>query len=334
MPKRKASPDEEQKPKRPPRGKRMPVALNGRMPAVLSRRVPSPQHFTPAEIKQKVQDLLDTNLSNERNTVVGLLNRFLVLTETTLFRLVHEQVAISDNPRSFGVQLGRYRKQGLIANVGMGIIKKVEKAGLQAHTGNLRAYRLGVVGEAYVREAGFCPKYAPPADDQIHMAHDLLCAEAMVRLQELYPSRSANPGNIKIRGAREVLVWDEKRDVPLYAPDGLLIKTTLGTNEFERAFVVEFQNEYNDFLLGKVEEKVARISRTLNNDGGSLVWRERWKLPQKPFILMIYRDQQTLEVFKAVLQSYNPRNRYAATALSEIWNGDFRVQPLHDGEQQ
>src|SRR5512145_2128463 len=147
-------------------------------------RNPKARHFTNEEVNTIASRILSVDGSYERLVVLDLLFRYVSLTEETLFRLTYEQVAISANRHAFTSQLSRYRKDGLIVDVSPDVMRQVTEAGLPVpKSGSLRAYRLGPVGEEYARRKGW-PGDAPlPAVNEKRIAHDILCAEAMLQMQ-------------------------------------------------------------------------------------------------------------------------------------------------------
>lgn len=319
--------EESPKPKRLPRGKRKPVSLNGRRPATEAGRAAKVHVFSNSEIDRLVTALMRSDRSFERRLVLDLLYRYVALTEETLFRLVHAQVAISDNPRCFNAQLSRYRKDGLIADLPSVAVRRALRAGLpEPPSGRLRAYCLGPVGEAYVARKGWNGNAPSPSLTEEHLVHDLVCAETMLHMQTLWANLPTDRrGVVEIRGPRQVAVWDSEKKAYLAAPDGLLIKHT-PQGVFERAFVVEYHNT-NSML--NVQQKIKRYEE-LAKEQYDWLWNDHWGLACMPIVLVLYRQQANYQHYRDELsQRATLRAVYAATSLEAIWAGKLTINALY-----
>ena len=319
--------NESPKIKRPPRGKRKPVPLNGRRPATEAGRAAKVHVFSNSEIDRMVTALIRSDRSFERRLVLDLLYRYVALTEETLFRLVHEQVAISDNPRCFNAQLSRYRKDGLIADLPSIAVRQALRAGLPEPTsGRQRAYCLGPVGEAYVARKGWSGNAPSPSLTEEHLVHDLVCAETMLHMRALWANLPTDRrGVVDVCGPRQVVVWDSEKKAYLAAPDGLLIKHT-PQGAFERAFVVEYHNT-NSVL--NVQQKIKRYEE-LAKEEYAWLWNDHWGLDRMPIVLVLYRQQANYQHYMDELsQRAKLRAMYAATSLEAIWAGNLTISVLY-----
>ncbi|MBN2147997.1 MAG: replication-relaxation family protein [Anaerolineales bacterium] len=316
-----------QQTKRPPRGVRKPVALNGRMPASEAGRVPKVHHFTNAEIDRMVNGLIANDRSYERRLVLELLYRYVTLTEDTLFRLVHEQVAISDNIRCFNAQLSRYRADGLIANLPKEAVRRAIRAGLpEPESGGLRAYYLGPVGEAYVARKGWNGSSPPPTVTEEHLMHDLICAETMLKMQSLWAiGPDDRRGLIEVRGPRQVAVWDAEKKAYLASPDGLLIKRDMDGKAVIRTYVVEYHNS-NSVL--NVKQKVKRYEELAKGEY-AWVWRDYWESNEMPVVLVLYRHEANKQHYVDALSAcYEHRAIYGLSWLDDVWSDRLSIIAL------
>src|SRR5512145_224259 len=209
-------------------------------------RVPQREILTPAKIRNKAEELLNSDCSNLRNMVLEILYEFVILSEESLFRLTYERVAISDNPDSFHRRLSDYAKDGLIERISRGVLKQALRAGLpRPQNGSLRAYRLGPVGEELARIKFVNEINAPLSaiEAEEYQAHDLLCAEAMLKMQALWHEHPDEQGRgvAMVRGPRALTIWDNAEQKAILAPDGLVVKHNLN-GDFVRAFLIEYHN--------------------------------------------------------------------------------------------
>jgi len=256
--------------------------------------------------------------------VLELLHEFIALTENTLFRLVFEQLAISDNAGTFFRQLRSYRASGILDKLSNDTIKKVLRAGLPHPTqNNLHAYCLGSVGKEYAKRKGWFGEAPNAVITEEHLAHDLICAESMLRMRELWP-KTSNPGTAEVRGPRAVAVWDTSRKVSIVEPDGLVIKYN-PDGQFARAFVIEYQNVRSQL---QVQNKIKRYEEIFKPDL-NWVWRDSWGLPEMPWVLVLYRQNATVQHYQDELSKHDDlAAKYATTALDDIWAGKLSITPL------
>jgi len=278
--------------------------------------------YMPSEINRLADLILSTDRSNLRAITLELLFNFVALTEETLLRLITERVEISDRRRSFAKQLQRYTKDGLIMLLPYDVLKRASRAGLpQPSDGKLRAYRLGPVGEEYARRKGW-GEGAPlstPAEDRI--AHDLICAEAMLRMQALWLT-SANPGKVEVLGPRQVSIWDAEKKAFLVAPDGLLIKRKMD-GQFERAFVVEYHNRNARLHVQQKLKKYEEVMRT-----SPWIWEDYWEISEMPWILVLHRQEATLRRYEEEVARAERNARYAAASLEDVWAGKLSITAI------
>ena len=305
----------------------MPITyVDKREPAHFAGRPPKKREFKPSEIIAMTDNILRSDRSNRRSFVLQVLHEFVALSESTLYTLVHERVAISDNVNTFLRQLRLYRSTGLILDVPFGVTKSAIRAGLsKPNTSSLRAYCLGPVGEEYVRRKGWYNNAPTQTTTQEHLAHDLICAEAMLKMRTLWRSHSTNPGLAEVRGPREVSVWNAEKKAYFVAPDGLLIKRNLN-GVFERAFLVEYQNVR---ALLQVQNKLARYEE-LSKPEYRWVW-DFWGLDEMPWVLVIYRQEATLRHYQVQLEQHAElRAKYACSSLADVWAGKLSIKPIRN----
>ena len=303
--------------------------LDDKLPAARPGRLPNVHTFTPFEIKSKVEALLITDRSNIRNCVLELLYQFVALTEETLYSAVGSQIALSKNLASFNRCLRYYRADGLIANVSQEVLKRCLRAGLPKSEAHLRAYCLGPVGKAYVERKGWNGGVPITLPNDTFLAHDLLCAEAMLRMSNLWLSHPTSPGQVEVRGPREVLAWhtDEKKAVA--APDGMLIKRSKDGSTIERIFLVEYQNTRAHAHL-KVQDKIAKYLEIATNPESRWVLSDVWEVNDMPYVLVIYRQGTTLTDYQAEVarRGENMPVKFASTALEDIWAGNLSIKTI------
>lgn len=303
----------------------MPISyVDQREPAHFAGRPPKKIEFEPSKIIEMTATILRSDRSNRRSFVIQVLYEFVTLTELTLYKLVHERIAISDNVNTFLRQLRLYRSHGLISDVPFGVTKSAIRAGLsKPNTSALRAYSLGPVGEEYMRRKGLYNDTPKQTTTEDHLVHDLICAEAMLKMRELWRSHPASPGLVEVCGPREVSVWNADKKVYIVAPDGLLIKRNLN-GDFERAFLVEYQNVR---ALLQVKNKLAKYEELCKPDY-RWVW-SLWGLDEMPWVLVIYRQEATLRHYQEQLEQQGElRVKYACTSLADIWAGRLSIKPI------
>jgi hypothetical protein len=290
-------------------------------------------HFTKNEIDRIADRLLSTDASNERRIVVDLLYQYVALTEETLFHLVRERVAISESLRSFSVLMGRYRKDGLLVNLLDTTLQMARRAGLpgsgEGH--RQRAYRLGPVGEELARRYGWSEDKPLIGVTEQRVGHDLICAEAMLKMQQLYLAEGAQ---LEVWGPRQALVWDPEKKAAVIAPDGLLIKHS-PDGSVERAFAVELQNTKSRREAGR---KITRYEKLAGKELG-WVWSDVWELPQAPVVLVIHRHDGTLTHFEEGLYALSQQQqaKYTSLDLGELWGCTARpplppIKPRQPGQ--
>jgi hypothetical protein len=298
------------------RERRLPARTSG---ASLSRHV-----FTPAEINRRVDELLTADLSNVRNCVLELIFHFIVLTESTLFTYVSKQVAISENIETFTRRLRQYRADGLLATVSQDALKSVKRAGLpESKWAHLRAYQLGPVGEEYVKRKGWNGNVPIASVSENVLVHDLICAETMLHMSELWLFHPTSPGVVEVRGPREVLVWDAEKKAAVIAPDGLFIKRSK-EGVFERAFLVEYQNVRALLQVQNKLKKYEAIARPEHR----WVW-DAWGLDAMPFVLVIHRQGSTLKHYQEEIAGRGEMAaRFASISLEDVWAGNLSIKPI------
>lgn len=294
-----------------------------------------PKRLTARQIEESAQYYLQTDCSNLRNTVLELLYEFVILTESTLYRLTSEQVEISEKSASFRARLNAYVRAGLIEPVSRGVLKQALRAGLpRPSAGTLRAYRLGPVGFEIAKAKFFTELNAPLvfSDVEDYQAHDLICAEAMLKMQSSWHKLAIerevkNPRQVFVRGPRVLTIWDAEAKKGIVAPDGLIIKNELdGT--FSCAYLVEYHN--NNARM-HVENKVAKYERLAEGAYPGL-WQS-WDLEEMPVVMVIYRQGATLQHYKDELNhiAYKGiRVNYIAVSLEDIWAGKLKSQQVRE----
>lgn len=293
-----------------------------------SSGTPLPVHtFTSAEINRKVDELLTVDLSNVRNCVLELLCQYVALTESTLHKCVSRQVAISENTGTFTRRLRKYRADGLLARVSRETIKSVKRAGLPTHQGtHLRAYKLGPVGEEYVKRKGWNGNVPLATVPESVLAHDLLCAEAMMRMGELWLSHPTSPGVAEVRGPREVLAWNPVEKRQTVAPDGMLIKRSMDGSTIERIFLVEYQNTR---ALLQVQTKIKKYIEIASEPEYRWVLSDVWGVSAMPIVLVIYRQGATLTDYQEEITSRGDMPvSFASTSLEEVWKGNLSIKAI------
>jgi hypothetical protein len=278
----------------------------------------SPKHLSPSQIKQKVDQLLSTDRSNLRESILEMLYQFVVLSEKTIFDLLSDRFEISGRIDSFRRNLRTYRSDGLIANVSQDVLKRALRAGLPKSSKPMRAYFLGPVGSAYADAREWGVSADKPKERT--MAHDLICSEAMIRMGTLWREVNAT---VDIYGPREVAIWDRETNKSLIEPDGLFVKRK-PDGEVERAFLVEYQNVNSP---QQVHQKLSRY-KAFSDPAMKKHWQEVWPMDEMPWILIIYRQPATLTQYQSNLDDAGKLVRFASISLSDIWAGNLVIKPI------
>lgn len=291
----------------------------------IAGRPPRRRMLTPKDIADSTDQLLSYDNSSPRRYVLELLNEFGILCEHTLFALIHERVAISDNISTFQRQLRAHKRAGLIGDAPYGVLKAATRAGLpKPSAGTLRAFCLGPAGEEYIRRKRGEARPPKIASAEEHLAHDLICAEAMLKMRALWKEHTTSAGLVEVRGPGEVSVWDAEKKTHLVAPDGLLIKRKPG-GEFENAFLVEYQNVR---ALLQVQAKLKKYEE-LADRAYRWVW-DFWGVDEMPWVLVIHRQGATLRHYQDEIARRGALvARFAAIALDDIWAGKLHIKPLN-----
>lgn len=296
------------------------------LPATRPGKRKKPTELKPENIRLAVDALLQTDFSNVRSVVLESLYNFVALTETALFQLTSSQVAISGKIESFSRTLRRYKLGNLIKPVPYEVTKKAQRADFPVtDKGNILAYTLGPVGEEYAKRKGWkgiSPFQSVP--DQEYLVHDLICSEAMFLMQRLWwKLPEEKRGLVEVRGPRAVLVWDKDDKKELVKPDGLLIKRK-PNHDFERAFLVEYQNVRAMIQVQNKIKKYEEIAKPIYR----WVW-DLWGLDEMPWVLVIYRQEATLRHYQEQLEQQGElRANYACTSLADIWAGRLSIKPI------
>jgi hypothetical protein len=303
------------------------VGPDFRLPARIGGTPLKPHSFTTAEINRKAEQYLTVNLSNIRNCILELLYHFVILPETTLFRLVGQKIAISENIGTFTRRLRQYRADGLLASASHDVLKSALRAGLPiSDNSRLRAYCLGPIGEEYVKRKGWNGNVPISSLNEDVLTHDLLCAEAMLRMSSIWLTHPTKPGVVEVRGPREVIAWDIEQRKTIIAPDGLLIKRDMA-GDFVRAFVVEYQNVRALLQVQNKFKKYEEIARPEYR----WIWNDIWGLDEMPWVLIVYRQGATLQHFKEEADRRGEMAaRYATIALEEVWADKLYLKSLRN----
>ena len=299
---------------------------DNKLPAARPGRMPSAHTLTPADISRKVDELLQTDRSNLRNYVLELLYQFVALTEASLYSAVGSKIELSENLASFNRCLRYYRADGLIANVSQDVLKRCLRAGLPKPESRLRAYCLGPVGKAYAERKGWNGEAPIKSVNETSLAHDLLCAEAMICMSNLWLSHPASPGQVEVRGPREVLAWNTAEKKQAAAPDGMLIKRSKDGGAIERVFLVEYQNTR---ALVQVQTKLKKYLEIATNPEFRWVLSDVWEVSAMPVVLVIYRQGATLTDYQEeIARREDMPVVFASTSLEEIWQGNLSIKAI------
>jgi hypothetical protein len=294
--------------------------------------------WTSARIKQAADLFVKFNNSNLRTVTLACLYEFGALTEQTLLRMVIQLVAVSNNPASFRRRLYGYEREGLIEPLSRDVLRKARRAGLpEPEQGILRAYRLGPVGLEIAAFKFTTDLNIPLSTNTItedYLTHDLLCAEAMLKMQSLWlaladsedPGIRKSAGRVKVSGPNDISVWDQENHKALLAPDGLLIKRDM-KGVFQRAFLIEYHNNNARMHVKNKLEKYERLARKEYD----WIWQS-WGLAEMPWITVLYRQDATLQHYQEELS--NRREvvaSYAAVSLADVWAGKLSIRPIKIG---
>lgn len=309
-------------------------------PPVPARRLghaPSAQSLTATEIERQLTLMLSSERSNLRHTVGELLFRYLALTEERLRALAAERVVSKETnaPLAWGKRLNTYRQQfHFIAEAPPETLVQIERAGLviappQITGARRRVWRLGQVGEMWARQR---LAHRPTPDDGesiVDLAHHALCAEAMLRMRDLWRVHPTSAGLVEVRGPGEAAIWQEREENKgafLVVPDGLMIKYSL-EGAYQRAYLVEFHNAPAGDRVDRKVKKYEHIGRADQH----WLWQDHWQLPEMPNVLVIYRHEVTLRRYTEVVTALGDAQRcdYLAIALQDIWAGNLAaVRPI------
>jgi hypothetical protein len=303
----------------------MPISYSDqREPAQIAGHPPKRVKFTPMDITETTNHILGSDRSSKRRFVLEILDEFEILTEVTLYALVHERVLISDNIATFQRQLRKYKHAGLISDAPFGVLKAAVRAGLpRPESGLPRAFCLGPVGEEYLRRKGLESNRLKLTTTEDHLTHDLICAEAMLKLRAMWKAHASSAGLVEVRGPHEVSVWDPVKKVHVVAPDGLLIKCNLQGN-FERAYLVEYQNVR---ALLQVQNKIQKYEEIARPEY-RWVW-DFWGMDEMPWVLVVHRQGATLQHYQEeIARRGEMAARFAAIALEDIWAGNLFIKPM------
>jgi hypothetical protein len=294
--------------------------------------------WTSARIKQAADLFLKFNNSNLRTVTLACLYEFGALTEQTLLRMVTQVVAVSTNPASFRRRLYGYEREGLIESLSRDVLRKARRAGLpEPEQAILRAYRLGPVGLEIAAFKFTTELNIPLSTNTItedYLTHDLLCAEAMLKMQSLWlaladnedPGIRKSAGRVKVCGPNDISVWDQENHKALLAPDGLLIKHDMN-GVFQRAFLIEYHNNNARMHVKNKLEKYEKLALKEYD----WIWQS-WGLTEMPWITVLYRQEATLQHYQEELS--NRREvvaSYAAVSLADVWAGKLSIRPIKFG---
>jgi hypothetical protein len=312
-----------------------------KMPAIeRSGRIPKTKDnkdivWTPARTKQATELYLQYNNSNLRTATLALLYEFGVLTERTLFRLVAQEVDVSNKPDSFRRRLYGYEREGLVVPVSRDVLRKARRAGLpEPDQGILRAYRLGPVGleiAAFKFTTELNIPLSTNAITEDYLTHDLLSAEVMLRMKSLWlaladsedPGIRKLAGRVKVCGPNEISVWDQENHKALLAPDGLLIKHDMN-GVFQRAFLIEYHNNNARMHVKNKLEKYERLALKEYD----WIWQS-WGLTEMPWITVLYRQEATLQHYQDELSNRGEvMASYAAVSMADVWAGKLSIRPI------
>jgi len=140
----------------------------------------------------------------------------------------------------------------------------------------------------------------------------------------MWLTHPTSPGVVEVRGPRELIAWDIEQRKTIIAPDGLLIKRNLKGN-FERAFVVEYQNMR---ALLQVQNKLKKYEEIASPEN-RWVLGDIWGLEEMPWVLIIYRQGATLQHFQEEIARRGEMvARFAAIALEDVWASRLYIKPI------
>ncbi len=306
-----------------------------RLPATVPGRPPRARQWTPVEARAQAELLFRTNRSNLRTTVLDLVYQFLALSQEQLFRLCQERVQMSEDFNTFTRNLSNYATDGVVGRLPDSALREAHRAGwharLPAH-GPQRVYRLEAVGMELAK-LEFNTDLPLLHDGGLnHQVHDLLCAEAMLRMRETWAARRVR---VEARGTQRVAMWQTKDEGKGGAfglvPDGLLVKYQPDQTTVEKAYLVELDNEAWASSAPKKIKAYEAVGKP--TEANQEIWRKAWGVPTMPYVLVIYRHAEALRNYQKVFaQTYadlEPHCNYLALALDDIWAGNaLNVTPL------
>jgi hypothetical protein len=294
--------------------------------------------WNSARVKQAAELFIKFNNSNLRTIILACLYEFGALTEQTLLKMVVQVVPVSTNPASFRRRLYGYERDGLIEPLSRDVLRKARRAGLpEPDQGILRAYRLGPVG-LEIAAFKFATELNIPLSintlTEDYLTHDLLCAEALLKMQSLWlaladsetPEIRKSAGRVKVCGPNNISVWDQENHKAILAPDGLLIKHDMN-GVFQRAFLIEYHNNNARMHVKNKLEKYERLARKEDD----WIWQS-WGLTEMPWITVLYRQKATLQHYQEELTNRGKIVApYAAVSLADVWAGKLSIRPIKFG---
>lgn len=251
-------------------------------------------HYTDAE----VQALADQHFAQAyrlplRTHLLDLVAAYGVLTGDQLYRLALRRFQLSGTFAHFDRNLRRMCELGLLLRLPEMTVE-LRQAGLRpkstapnaAKDTRYRLYGVGPIGNAVAQRLwqvlGRNLHGLLPPDS---LLHDVLCAEATLRLAE------SDPALLPVPPAQLVL-WDAVGQKFLHRPDGMLVRHSGLTPV--RAWLVEFANEsWTD--RARAQHKLELYAALQH----SRRWVE-WDLNGTPELLVIYRARSTARAFAAL----------------------------------
>lgn len=254
--------------------------------------------YTPEEARLQAQRLFNSAYQAPLRThIVRLIADYGALTGDQLHRLCAQQFRVTEHFTHFERTLASLC-QAAVLMILPDMSQALAENGVKPRTpwhasrnrkgritrqtdGRLRAYTLSQVGEQLaplLQEREAASRHRSTA-----YLHDLLCAEAMLRLSESDSELEPIPAGI-------AALWDADAQHFTYKPDGLLIQRVEG--EVVGGYVIEFCNE-TWTAPERAEKKLT--------DYVTLARRQQWRawgLTGMPTLLIIYRALSTVQVFR------------------------------------
>jgi len=178
------------------------------------------------------------------------------------------------------------------------------------------------VGEEYARRKGWGDGAPITSPAEEYLAHDLICAEAILRMQTLWLEHPSSPGRADVLGPRQVSIWDAEKKAFLVAPDGLLVKRKMD-GQFARAFVVEFHNTKARIQVQQKLKKYEEVMREY-----PWIWEDYWDIPEMPWILVLHRQGATVGRYQEEIAGRDLNARYAAVSLDDVWAGKLSITAI------